>query len=281
MRGEMSRSREEKSLDLEFRPVEQHSPLSFHYQIKMAILDEIDSGRLEPGDRLPSEHRLCQMFGVSRIVVRQALTDLDYEGRIERRSGRGTYVAPKRAESLAQDLIGFHDEIIAQGKEVRNEVRELGIVPASASIARELGVAVGEDVILLDRLRYVDGKLWVASKSFLAHPRFRDLLQVDFSSASLYSTLREHHDVQIVRGKRLIEAALADRESAEALGVRPGRPLMVLRSTSFDQSDVPVEYFVSLYDGMRAQFSVVLERCGDSVTGVSTLAGDLGDGRSG
>ncbi|TDK24548.1 FadR family transcriptional regulator [Arthrobacter crusticola] len=49
-------------------------------------------GELKPGDRLPTEQELGQLFGVSRVSIRQALHQLDARGLIDRKPGRGTIV---------------------------------------------------------------------------------------------------------------------------------------------------------------------------------------------
>jgi len=64
-----------------------------HRQVHEALAREIRSGRLKPGDRLPSEAELVRTFGASRITVGRAVRDLQAQGLVERRAGSGTYVA--------------------------------------------------------------------------------------------------------------------------------------------------------------------------------------------
>lgn len=73
--------------------VNRDSPIPLYYQLKVYFKDQMESGLLHPGDRLPTEMDLCRQFGVSRAPVRQALTDLAKEGYVYRRPGRGTFVA--------------------------------------------------------------------------------------------------------------------------------------------------------------------------------------------
>src|SRR6201999_4681096 len=54
---------------------------------------EIAQGRLRPGDRLPTEHALSATFGVSRNVVREAISRLRSEGRVWSQQGRGAFVS--------------------------------------------------------------------------------------------------------------------------------------------------------------------------------------------
>ena len=77
--------------------VERGSAVPFYAQLKALLVADLESGRLQPGDRLPGEHDLCRRFGVSRTVVRQALGELEAEGRLRRRKGRGTFAKESRA----------------------------------------------------------------------------------------------------------------------------------------------------------------------------------------
>lgn len=69
-------------------------------QLYGQILDQIVSGRLKEGDRLPTEKEICAMFGVSRPVVRDALLRLRADGLIQARQGSGTYVLRRPADRL-------------------------------------------------------------------------------------------------------------------------------------------------------------------------------------
>jgi ABC-type glycerol-3-phosphate transport system substrate-binding protein/DNA-binding transcriptional regulator YhcF (GntR family) len=82
--------------------VNRDSPIPLYYQLKVYFKDQMESGLLHPGDRLPTEMDLCEQFGISRAPVRQALTDLAKEGYVYRRPGRGTFVASSVPMRLAR-----------------------------------------------------------------------------------------------------------------------------------------------------------------------------------
>lgn len=69
-------------------------------QLYGQILDQIVSGRLSEGDRLPTEKEICATFGVSRPVVRDALARLRADGLVKSRQGSGTYVQHRPADRL-------------------------------------------------------------------------------------------------------------------------------------------------------------------------------------
>jgi multiple sugar transport system substrate-binding protein len=73
--------------------IDKSVPIPLYYQLKQMIKGKIENGEFKPGDRLPTEQELCEMFSISRTPVRQALTELTYEGILYRRPGLGTFVS--------------------------------------------------------------------------------------------------------------------------------------------------------------------------------------------
>src|SRR5678809_825972 len=83
---------------------------------------DIDTGRLRPGDRLPTEQRLADAHGVSRTVVREAVHQLKSRGLLRSRQGSGVYVTAPPAAALKLDLslIASLDDVM-QVREVRRD----------------------------------------------------------------------------------------------------------------------------------------------------------------
>ncbi|WP_420491521.1 FadR/GntR family transcriptional regulator [Neobacillus drentensis] len=86
---------------MNFNPV---SSKKLYMQIYNQILSEIQSGAFKIGDKLPAERELCEMFGVSRAPIRQALSALELNGIIYSRQGEGVYV---KSNQLATDQSFF------------------------------------------------------------------------------------------------------------------------------------------------------------------------------
>ena len=89
-------------------------------EIAAALNGQIQRGELPPGSRLPSERELCERFGVSRSVVREALSQLKSDGVIEARRGSGAYVLGRdhRHSFRVQDVVIDERDSLAQVMEL-------------------------------------------------------------------------------------------------------------------------------------------------------------------
>ena len=242
------------------KAIDRMSPLPFYYQLKQILLTELRDRKLPPGARLPGDHELCETYDVSRTVVRQALTELETEGVIERVKGRGTFVAPQRTgEHLVQSLTGLFEDVESRGSHLRSEVRRREVVPADELVAADLGIEVGAPVIVIERLRFVDDEPWVVVTAQLPYALAPGLLEEDLTDRSLYAVLEQEYGVLLLRGRRTVEAALANAEVGRALGIDEGQPVLVLRSV-VTGPERPVESFVAYHRGDRSRFEVTLDR---------------------
>jgi GntR family histidine utilization transcriptional repressor len=91
------------------------APRPLYQRVKDYVLDHIESGELAPGHRLPSEHELVRMLGVSRMTANRALRELMAEGALTRLPGVGTFVAPRPADAEFLRIRNIADEVAERG----------------------------------------------------------------------------------------------------------------------------------------------------------------------
>lgn len=252
------------------------SPIPFYLQLSESLRDNIQNGVWQPGDQLPGEHALCDSYGLSRSVVRQALSELEDEGLIYRRRGKGAFVAEaKIVESLAQKLTGFHQDMRERGHRPVSQVLIQAVAPAPAGIARELDLPSGAPVVHLQRLRFVSDEPIVLVSSYLPETLCPGLEKVDFSEQSLYAYLEHTYGLHIARGRRRMEAVGASEREAGLLQVAAGAPLLKLDSVSYLEDGTPLEYYRALHRGDRSQFEIELVRISEQGTVRRTLGSDV------
>lgn len=84
--------------------IDPSQPIPLYFQLKTLLLEAMIRGEYGPGDRLPTEHELCDRFGISRTPVSRALAQLAEEGVILRHRRRGTFVNPHWAPRRGTEL---------------------------------------------------------------------------------------------------------------------------------------------------------------------------------
>ena len=258
--------------------IDRNSPIPYYAQVKSALQERIRRREWKAGDQLPGEPELCQLFDVSRTVIRQALNELLHEGLIFRVKGRGTFVAePKIRGSLVQKLTGFHEDMVSQGYTPVTEVLKQTTTPAPPKAATFLEVEEGTPVVEIERLRFVQDEPVVLVTTYLPHDLCPEVLYADLSRQSLYAFLERRCGVRIARGRRMIEAVPANEYEARLLNVKRGAPLIMLDSVSYLDDGTPAEYYHALHRGDRSRFEVELMRVREEGGEHPTQGGSAGD----
>ncbi len=249
------------SVHLDSAPsIDRTSVAPLYLQLKQWLSTRIVSGELPPGTQLPGDHELSERLGVSRGVVRQALSELRHDGLIERERGRGTFVSqPKTAQGLIGSLRGLADDAALRGQRIDSTVLRLVERPPDELIAEKLRLAPGAPVAEIERLRTLDGEPWVLVVTYLPAALVPGIVRHDLGGAvSLYRVLREEYGLVPASAVRRVEAAVTDAREAHLLRMRVGEPLLVLRSISYTADEHPLEYFVARHRGDRSAFEVEL-----------------------
>jgi GntR family transcriptional regulator len=233
------------------------APVPFYAQLAEILREMIAKGSVGPGDPLPAESELCATYGLSRTVVRQALNELVAEGLVQKERGRGTFVSqPKPADLVVQELRGFSDEMGARGFDIGTLILRQEVADAPQQVAADLGLKPGAKVVHITRVRTANGDPIVKVDTYLPMPRFKAVATMDLTSRSLYDTLADDFGARPGGGWRRIEAAVASRELADALGVDIGSPMLELTALTTDTEGVPFELFRAYYRGDRTSFEV-------------------------
>ncbi|MEL7360577.1 MAG: GntR family transcriptional regulator [Bacteroidota bacterium] len=231
-----------------------------HEQVSDWLRERIRAGEVGPHDQLPSEHEVGEAFGVSRITVRRALQTLENEGRIYRRQGLGSFVAPPLVPQGLVRLTDFAQDMERAGLTASSEVRHWGAVPAPPPAAACLGLDAGATVIRLDRLRLGNDTPIAFDRTWLP-PFYAQLLDPhDLAVETIYGILEREYDIPVLRGRVRIEAVAARDEEAEALRVPEGAPLLLVERTSFTTADRPIYYQRRTYRADRVGFDLELAR---------------------
>ncbi len=241
--------------------IDKTGPIPYYHQLKLFLVGQIESGRLTPRQRLPSESEFCERYNISRTVVRQAIKELKNDGFLTTEKGRGTFVAkPKIIEGLAQSLSGFYEDLEKRGYRVTSGIIGNEVAAASLSVALALKIKPDSPVIKISRLRKLNNEPSVFVTTYIPQVLCPGLRDEDLKNRSLYALLEKKYGYKIEKSHRYIGVSLANEYEAELLNIDVGAPLLELESIGYLQDGIPIEYFHSLHRGDRTKFEVELVR---------------------
>jgi GntR family transcriptional regulator len=210
-------------------------PIPLYHQLKTAILREIERGRWKPDDRLPTEDDLIARFQVSRITVRQALRELTTLGYIRREQGRGTFVQRPPLEEGPRELRSFTAEMTRHGYVATSRVLEQGVIGAPPDVAESLGIASGDKVFRLHRLRLADGEPMGVQTAHVPIALAPGIEAISFVDRSLYEELSERYGLHPDSARETHHAVLLTAELARLLAAAEGSPALAAeRLTKLD-----------------------------------------------
>lgn len=213
------------------------SPASdpLYHQVYSAITDAIRSGRLRPGDRLPTERQFCDQLEVSRATVRRALGQLVEEGIVEAQVGRGSFVRTG-VDALAEPpnaLMSFTELAAARGLKASARVIAQTTRNAIPEEALVFNIGVHALVFELRRLRMLDTGPVALDRTRVPLDVAPNLPEQDFTHASIYTELESAGAVPVTADV-VVSAAVADEVAASALEVGLGSALLVCTTMSYD-----------------------------------------------
>jgi GntR family transcriptional regulator len=228
-----------------------------HAQIGEVIEQAISSGALRPGDRLPPERELAGWFGVNRLTLRQALSDLERSRLIRRTVGRrgGTFVAEPTVERDLSSFAGFSEQARRLGLTASAVVLRVEELAATSTVGRRLELEEGAPVFEVARLRLANGRPVVLESSIFPARRFAGMLEEPLDG-SLYELLGQRYGARPCRAVEKLEPVRADSHVAQLLGVGRGAPLLLVERVAFDAAGSPVEFARDLFRGDRTRMVV-------------------------
>jgi GntR family transcriptional regulator len=130
---------------------------------------------------------------------------------------------PEDRQAEGADLPGLAEDVAARGGGMHSEVRRLKAEPAADRVARELELAEGEPVIVLQLLRFVDWRPWAFVTTWILLALAEGLLDEDFTRSAVRA-VGGQYGLLIAHGWRTVEAVAADAEVTAALGLEVGDP---------------------------------------------------------
>lgn len=208
-----------------------------------ALLTRIEAGEWGADQRLPVERELAELFGCTRITLREALQQLEAYGRIYRENRRGWFVSAARVRHDPTSIAGFMQYVAAQGRQPRTELLGAQRQPAGAELARWLELPdPGEEVFVLQRRRWIDRRAVLLETNVLRASWVPTLLEHDLAGS--LSAVLTQLGLRQARSQLTMYPSSLDAEQAVLLQSTAGTPCFRLQRVSYAADGQAVEFDV-------------------------------------
>jgi len=217
--------------------------------IRQLILD----GEVSVGDALPSERKLIELTGTSRVTIRKAIDQLIAEGLLFRRQGSGTYIA-EPIEQSGEELTGFTADAKHRGEMPSSLWLVRAVAAPTEDEAKHLRIGLSNQVARLGRVRVSNGEPLAIEHAVVPIALLPD---PDSVKESLYEVLRKNGN-HPVSGTQKLCAALATPTEAGLLSIAENSEILRIERNTFLADGTPVEYTRSAYRGDKYAFVTAL-----------------------
>lgn len=229
-----------------------------YIQIMRLLVDDIGKGTWAIGDRIPSEGELAVLFGVSKITIRQALSNLSNDGYLMKIQGKGTFVAGNRPIVGLTMKTRFTEGLFGASVDEMREVVERGI----ATLPEAAGVLFSTEgpIYRIATRRLAEGVPVSTDESYLPAGLLPGIEEQELGGFALFAAIQERGTRKVFRMRQNVEiTSLSDREAA-LLGIAAGQPALAIHRLLIGPEDLALSYSRIVTAGDRYRLETEFER---------------------
>lgn len=221
------------------------------------MVAEIES-KLQEGDQLDAERRICEKYNVSRTTVRQTLFMLEKERYIYKVAGKGNYVSKKRVEQQLVKFYSFTDEMKKIGRKPQSIVLSFTIEEANEKIATKLKVSPKELLYKIVRIRLADEIPMIYETTYLPYEYFDKLTKETLEEKPMYKVLQNTYNIEINSANEYLEPVLSDKIESSYLKIPKNSPCLKIERVAYQNTKI-MEYTLSIARGDQFKYTINLK----------------------
>ncbi len=233
--------------------VNKETPIPLYYQIKEILLGFIKNNDM--GSVIPTETELCNLYGVSRPTVRQAMRELEVSGLIYRQKAKGSFVGePKVDQEISTYFEDFEDRMRRHGHTVNKKVLEFVTIPADELVAGKLRLQEGDAVIKLRTVRYADDVPMVLTLTYLPFNLYSGLTREEIEATPIRQIVAKGHPIK--QCSKSFEVKLASDYEVQLFGLKRVECVQYVETICLTNGSVPLEYTMERYRSDKTKFTI-------------------------
>jgi DNA-binding GntR family transcriptional regulator len=233
----------------------ENNGVPLYVQLKHKLLQEIKSN-YKPNDLLPAESQLLKLYKVSRITVRKAMEDLEREGIIVKKQGKGTFVREKKILYDANSIGSLTQRLSKQNHSLQTKTIEFEIIKTEHYVKDLLHC---DALLCVKRFRILDGVPFALMLNYIDIKKAPNL-QENFKIQSLYTFLKQEYKIEFYKAEETVEARAATKQEAKKLGIKENAPLLSLHRLSYDKNNKPIEFSDIVIKSDMYKHKIILSR---------------------
>lgn len=224
----------------------------FYLQIRNTLKNKIENGEWKEGDLIPSEKELSEDFGVSRVTIRAAISQLVAEQYLTRRAGYGTTVLKNKSSLSSFTLIqSFTNEMNEMGLSSETLDAHLKLIQADHNLATIFNIKEGEPLYNLQRVR--GSKVPILYSDTYILPIIEIPNTQEFLYGSLYQYLASQK-VYFNMFEEYVSAVIAPKHIRSILQIYDDTPQLKRKRYSYDEANKLIEYTETYYNASNYEY---------------------------
>ncbi|HEY5589031.1 MAG TPA: GntR family transcriptional regulator [Candidatus Paceibacterota bacterium] len=233
------------------------SSIPIYAQLEEAIKEKIKKREYLPGEELPTERELTELFGVSRMTIRQAISNLVHKGILYKIRGKGAFVSKEVIEKKLE-IESFSDDMRKRGLIPGSKIIKFEKISPNEEIKEKLNLLEDEKIYFLNRLRLADNEPIAIEYCYLPEKFYPNIIKYNMANCSLYTIMKEEYNIHFNYMKQSMRALNLGKIDAEMLIGKSKGVGLVSERLMYNIEEIPIEFTKTIYHSERYTFNMVL-----------------------
>ena len=236
--------------------IDKKSNIPYYIQIAESLLDKINKSDYKIGSKIPTENELSNLYGVSRVTVREAIKELVQKNRLEVLKGKGMYVKPTTLTPLygIESIASFSHILSGRGYKITTRILDLRKVYSNNEISKILSIPHHSPIIYFKRVRLLENEPAILTNAFFKYDFCADMINIDLSKNGLFYSIENILKIKIEYLKRIIEPDISNTEQSSILNIEKKSPVLYMQSFIYTKNNYLFGYVKDFFKKEFARF---------------------------
>lgn len=230
-----------------------------YIQIRDILVEDIESGKLSPGDSIPSERNLAEIYNVSRVTIRKCISIMVDEGYLTKSRGKPPVVATPEARHPLKNLLGVAEEFASTDKNIKVKLLSKGYTKITKEVKENLQSKEGKEMYEFSRLILKNDIPLVLNYSYVSSEIGKLVETLDLRSDKVFAYF-ENCGYKMTHAQQEISADLCEQPEADLLDYKVGSPIIKVHRVTYLDSGDPILYEISHYRDDLYKYNIKLLR---------------------